>query len=91
MEPYRLQLPARQPSGHLLSRPRLHQLTLLLCPELSELMLTKSFSNPFLWPVSEYQLRLHFPLGVLFLWSGIQMFFLMFLSVKVSLKILTWF
>lgn len=53
-----------------LSRPRLNQLKLLLCPELLELMPRGSFSNPFLWPVSEHQLRLYFPLVALF--SGVE-------------------
>lgn len=58
---------ARQPSGHLAQQPRLDQLTLQLC---LELLPRRSFSNAFLWPVSEHQLRLYFPLVALF--SGFE-------------------
>ena len=48
-----------------------------------------SFSHPFLWPVSEHQLRLYFPLVSLF--SGVELDVFLNISVKASLKILTWF
>lgn len=48
-----------------------------------------SFSHPLLWPVLEHQLRLYFPLISLF--SGVELDVFLNISVKTSLKILTWF